>query len=376
MKKNKLYKIDSKGRKRIWFLEINENGQYRSVFGIVGGKVTVSEWTQAKPKNIGKSNQTNACQQSLIEAESKYNLKRDKGWSEVIENQKTFRPMLAKTLPIDDEEKLTKWSDKYAGLNKYIQRKLDGLRCNIFSDLGSLSREGRSFLTLGHIENQLKGFHVEFPNVVLDGEIYNHQYKDDFNSIVSLTKKKSPSEYDLMKASQLLEFHIYDFYDKDNPDLSFSQRFEKFSPFINGKNLKVVDTQIVFMRDIYDYLHHHVNQGYEGSMLRLDLPYENKKSSTLWKLKKFYEDEFELVSINEGKGNWKGMAKTIDFKVNDSGLISGAGVSGSMDYCSYLLENSEEYIGGQVTIKYYGFTPDGKPKFAIAKIFHKGKRDY
>lgn len=376
MRNKVLLKLDSKGKQREWYMEISDAGQFRSVSGLSSGKKTISEWTQAIGKNTGKSNETSSQQQALLEVSAKYKLKEKKGWSEILNTEFRFSPMLAHTLPHYDEAKLEKWEKKYSGQKKFIQPKFDGARCNVYSEKGAYSRANNKFNTLIHIESQLKDLHELYPNVIVDGEVYNHKYRDDLSKIMSLIKKDDPSEEELREAEEDLELHIYDFYDMDNPDLTFEERFNKFSPLIKGDNLVVVDTQEVLSSEINNMLQYYLDNEYEGGMLRLNLKYETKKCNSLWKVKPFFDDEFVLLSIDEGTGDWYGKAKTITFRLNDSDQIGGAGVAGDMEYCRNILTNADKYIGGQVTVKYYGFTPDGIPKFATAKMFHEGKRDY
>ena len=67
----------------------------------------------------------------------------------------------------------------------FIQPKLDGVRC-LFTAKGAFSRTGKQFMNLWHIEVLLESFFAANPNAVLDGELYNHELKDDFEKIISL----------------------------------------------------------------------------------------------------------------------------------------------------------------------------------------------
>ena len=61
----------------------------------------------------------------------------------------------------------------------YIQPKLDGIRC-IFTKDGAYSRAGNQFMNLEHIELKLNMFFKNNPDAILDGELYNHKLKNDF----------------------------------------------------------------------------------------------------------------------------------------------------------------------------------------------------
>ena len=84
----------------------------------------------------------------------------------------------------------------------YIQPKLDGIRC-LFTADGAYSRNNKKFMNLKHIEMALKPFFEQHPDVVLDGELYNHKLKHDFEKIVSLVRKQKPTEEDRRNAQHL-----------------------------------------------------------------------------------------------------------------------------------------------------------------------------
>ena len=91
-----------------------------------------------------------------------------------------------------------KYNPDKADYPAYIQPKLDGVRC-LFTKDGAFSRAGNQFMNVEHIEYDLKPVFNRYPNLILDGELYNHGLKDDFNKIISLVKKKKPTKDDRMK---------------------------------------------------------------------------------------------------------------------------------------------------------------------------------
>ena len=108
----------------------------------------------------------------------------------------------------------------------YIQPKLDGVRCIIkrvsdFPDqeylasysVKAYSRTGKEFKNVRHITNALKGFFFHNPDTVLDGELYNHKLKNDFEKIISLVRKQKPTDTDRRDAQHLVQFHCYDYVD-------------------------------------------------------------------------------------------------------------------------------------------------------------------
>jgi len=67
----------------------------------------------------------------------------------------------------------------------FVQPKLDGVRCVIQYDfvnrkVTAYSRTGKEWKNIRHIEDQLTAFFAIYPTVILDGELYNHDLRDNF----------------------------------------------------------------------------------------------------------------------------------------------------------------------------------------------------
>ena len=99
----------------------------------------------------------------------------------------------------------------------FIQPKLDGVRCLIQYDAGKVtaySRTGKKWKNIEHIELNLLKFFNKYPDVILDGELYNHAFKDDFESIISMVRKTKPTAEDRVISSDNVQFHCYDIIDE------------------------------------------------------------------------------------------------------------------------------------------------------------------
>ena len=98
------------------------------------------------------------------------------------------KPMLAypvSSKPINYDDKV------------FIQPKLDGVRCVIQYNAGvvtAYSRTGKEWKNIDHILFNLKPWFALNPNVILDGELYNHDYKDNFEQIISMVRKTKPTD--------------------------------------------------------------------------------------------------------------------------------------------------------------------------------------
>ena len=129
---------------------------------------------------------------------------------------KMIKPMLAH-----------KYNPEKADYPAYIQPKLDGVRC-IFTKDSAYSRTGKEFKNVDHIKKNLTSVFNKYPNIILDGELYNHGLKDDFEKIISLVRKTKPTEEHRQKAVKQLPYHPYD----DVLNLTNYQHKIKVSPTI------------------------------------------------------------------------------------------------------------------------------------------------
>ena len=101
--------------------------------------------------------------------------------------------------------------------------------------------------------------------------------------------------------------------------------------------------------------------GYEGQMIRvINSLYESKRSKSLMKHKVFYDQEFEIIDVLEGKGKLTGKVGRIIFEINGTQFKSA--VNGDHEYLEQLFKDGN-LIGKQATVKYFELTPDGIPRF-------------
>lgn len=372
-----LYKRTQSDGIQTWRMERVEN-KYRTISGKLDGKQVTSSWRTAKGKNIGKANETTDVQQAQSEVDSKYTKQRDKGYRESIGGAMDvtdFRPMLAKTY--DPEKGLSLPTNKLS----VIQPKLDGIRC-IATKNGLFTRSGKEIVSCPHIRDSLSKFFAHYPNAVLDGELYNHTYKHDFNKIVSLVRKTKPTNEDLEESKSIIQYHIYDG-GMDTQEIGlvpFRSRFRilcgligRIIPVYAHFCIKFVETEdIEGYSDIDRCYTKFVENGYEGAMIRVGecLYEQGKRSANLLKYKSFMSEEFELVDITEGSGNWEGYAKVAELKLKD-GRTFEATIAMSQLEAKKLLSEKNKYIGTPTTVVFQNYTPDGIPRIGVVKEFNR-----
>lgn len=361
-----LYKRDNNGNVRVWQMELgwdsDDVAAHRSHTGIKDGAVVVSEWKYTKAKNVGRSNATNAREQAESEIANMYVQRLDSGNFENeadIDSFDKFVPMLAGGY---DADKLDFNQELYA------QPKLDGIRCIARKD-GLWSRQGKPIVSCPHIEEYLKPFFDKHPGAVIDGELYNHELKDDFNKITSLVRKSKLKEEDFAESERLVQYHIYDCY----MDADFDQRIQFLFDQGFEEPVVYVETRQVRDQEELDELYGiAMEAGYEGQMVRLNKEYQNKRSKYLLKRKEFITEEFEVLSVEEGQGNWSGYIKRFILKMPD-GTICGAGVRGNQETMKQLFESKVK--PDWATVRYFNLTPDGVPRFPVVVDWGQGKRE-
>ena len=258
----------------------------------------------------------------------------------------------------------------------YIQPKLDGVRC-LFTKDGAFSRTGKQFKNLAHIELALMPFFKQQPDIVLDGELYNHKLKRDFEKIISLVRKQKPTADDRLDAQHLVQFHVYDYFDGVRYD-SYKTRMQNlYNSDVNIYNPKVIQTVPAQLVDSYNYardLHAtYLSEGYEGSIIRLDGLYKHGRSYDLMKFKDFSDTEATIIGYETGKGKRTGtLGKFI--MLDDEGVQFGCPPGKGYTYkdLAEILNNITDYIGKRATFTYFQRTQAGSYRHPLFKTI----RDY
>ena len=195
----------------------------------------------------------------------------------------------------------------------YMQPKLDGVRCVIqLNDKGEVhaySRTGKPWLNINHILENLKPFFDTYEDAILDGELYNHDLRDDFEKIISLVRKQKPTTDDRAESKKLVQFHCYDYANgsENYSTRQYNLRNEFTEDCLYSYCVRYVPTYIVHKYEEALNLHYDafLADGYEGSILRLDGPYQCKRSYNLQKFKDFHDTEATIIGYVDGKGSVK-----------------------------------------------------------------------
>lgn len=365
MKLQKLFKIASTGAQQEWEIETEDN-VIITRWGKVGGKIQETRDVIKEGKNAGRSNATTPTQQAEAEATSTWEKKLKSGYVKTLSAAKAgevddsveggILPMLAKRF---DEQ-----GDKII-YSAFTQPKFDGHRCIAILENGkcSLWSRTRKIITgLPHINKAIEALNEK--NIILDGELYNHDYRNKFEELTSFIRNPVPKE-----GHEVVEYHVYDCVDYERP---FSERMA----LINSLNLKkpLIPVETVQVDDEDELLlefERFLDQGYEGSMVRnVNGLYVNKRSLDLQKIKEFQDAEFEIVGVEEGRGKLAG--KAIFVCQTSDGTKFEVKLKGSQNALAKYWKKPSLAIGRMLTVQFQGYTNKNKvPRFPVGLRFRE-----
>ena len=276
----------------------------------------------------------------------------------------------------------------------YLSRKLDGVRCLAFFDnFGTVtfkSRSGKPFETLGKVAQELEKLNLY--NTVMDGEIciVDENGDEDFQSIIKEIKRKDHTIENPL-------FQIFDMISLED----FENKTSKEKLSIRLDNLEMVMERLdnlVYSRVLEQILVTGWNQfeskmdlavksGWEGLMLRKDEKYKGKRSNDILKVKKFYDEEYVVVdlenSINrvivEGVEVEEMMLKNVIIEHKGNRVQVGSGFS--IEERRNFFENPHKILNKTICVQYFEETTNQNGthslRFPVVKaIYENGRVDY
>ena len=271
-------------------------------------------------------------------------------------------------------------SDKPIDYTKpvFMQPKLDGVRCIIqYERVTPLqtgpvaySRTGKQWRNIDHILQSLEPFFEANPDVTLDGELYNHALKDDFEKIISCVRKQKPTAIDRAESRRLVQFHCYDIVDETMP---FDKRYKfVFDNLRDAYGVRTVVTQAIAAESLSKVVHQqNLDAGYEGSILRTNDTYQCKRSHSLRKFKDFHDAEATLTSWVEGKGKRKGTIGKF-MAIDADGNEFGMPVMDNFKKLQTMFKEMQSWVGKEATFTYFERTKANSYRHPLFKAI----RDY
>lgn len=361
-----LYKLTSTGKLQHWSIETVNNGIFTE-WGLENGKTLRSHEVIETGKNIGRSNETTPTQQAEAVAQSRFEKKLKKDYvrtKEAARNGESSELIAGGVLPML-AHRFDKHPDKIL-FPCYGQPKLDGHRCIAIVDAEGKctlwTRTRKPIVSLPHIIEAIEETCVK--DIVLDGELYNHEYKDKFEELTSMIKRDGPKA-----GCEVVHYHIYDMVSDDGFHLRQATlgawHYENFIYQGYDGPLRIVRSErLEVPADAQHMFQVFLGLGYEGLMLRnCEGGYENKRSYNLQKVKQMEDAEFKIVGVKEGRGRMKGHGIFICELANNETV--DVKMAGPMEYLKSVWEHKGFYLGKHLTIQFQGRTADGSLRFPV-----------
>lgn len=340
--------------------------------GYVDGKKQIDRRNVKTGKNIGKKNETTVQEQTIFDAKSKWNKKKDSNYTENTNgvpsaDEMSLLPMLAKKFK-DAKHKI-----KYPCL---VQPKLDGLRAftQVNDEVKITSRKYKPYDAVSHLHKEIKELFSGL-NVPVDGELYLHGL-----TLEEINRRAKKYREGL---TEELEYWVFDIADTTITNYDRNEILRKIK--IRAKLIGTKHPHIVFIptdiakceQDVYDLHNLYVKDGYEGAIIRNNdgMYLMEKRSSDLQKYKEFEDDEFEIVGIKSGEGRETG-AIIYSCKVKNAKSIETFDVRprGSIEMrITAFNKGGEFYMGKELTVRYQGLTELNVPQFPVGIIIREDK---
>lgn len=280
--------------------------------------------------------------------------------------------------------------------NWVIERKLDGVRCNVINKDGIIkcySRQGKEITTLGKLVDELQG---RLPNnTVLDGEIclVDDKGLESFQGIMKEIKRKNHTiENPLLLAFDMLTLQEFESKEGTTKYTDRVMRMVEWYQLQNwntqnkvAKHLSIVNYERYSPEVLEEWNSRVKTWNWEGLMFRKDVGYEGKRTSNLLKYKKWMDAEYKVIAVEEGDAQElvDGVMKKIkcvgNLVIEHKGNKVGVGTGLSLEQRKRWYEHPEEIIGRVVTIKYFEETQDQfgnwSLRFPVLKAIYEGERD-
>lgn len=282
----------------------------------------------------------------------------------------------------------------------YVQSKVDGLRSlpRISEEKVILeSRNGKDFVFLNHIREEIKLFLKGNEDLVLDGELYIHhilkpdgtEYKtvERFQFLSKSCKitrsNPHPEEYKV-------QFWVFDLWNKELP---FKERWKIIQSLFENYDGNIINMVPTFEVHNHDEIEKHMKDfvgeassresyEFEGLMVRqadsLYVSVDGYHCSDLLKYKRFEDEEWEIVGAEECAGNqsgaikWK-LRKEINGKYRNLKAKQMGSVNDSRKIMKEYESNPEKFLGKWINIRFNDRSADGVPRFPRATVIPEDK---
>ena len=377
-----LYSGNKNGSVQQWTISVS-GATITKVYGQVKGALQTTADVILKGKNLGRTNATTPLTQARAEAKSQWEKKLKSGYVRVLSDAQSGAvdtQFIEGGVEVMLAQKFSQHGSKI-DYPAYVQPKLDGVRCVAILEDGVCTlwtRTRKPITGVPHIaraiEQQFSGMRwpgratclgyaysknklVYTSRLVLDGELYQHAYKDKFEQIVSFVRQNVPKI-----GHEVVEYHVYDVIEKWDVFAARTWTVEELQ--LRAPLVRVVTTEVRSLDEVLSVDTEHRAAGYEGTIVRQAAGmYEAGRSMGLQKIKQFDDAEFEVTGVQAGRGR---MSKCAIFTCStETGATFACKMKGALDTLKPYLANPDTVIGKKLTVRYQGLTNGGVPRFPI-----------
>ena len=274
----------------------------------------------------------------------------------------------------------------------FASQKLDGVRCLAIVDENGkcnfYSRQGKTFDTLDTLRKEIESLNL--CNMVFDGEvcIVDDNGVEDFQGIMKEIKRKDHTIQN--PKYKVFDYLMLEEFDNQESKRNLSNRLGNFNMVYNisVKELKCIDLLKQWKVDSEEHFQALVERAtknnWEGLILRKDCEYKGKRSNDLLKVKKFFDEEYIVKSIEnavhrviiDGLEVEEEMLSNV--VIEHKGCDVGVGSGFNQEERRLYFNNPERIIGKTITVQYFEETlnQDGchSLRFPVVKHIYENGR--
>jgi len=274
----------------------------------------------------------------------------------------------------------------------FASQKLDGVRCLAIVDENGkcnfYSRQGKTFDTLDTLKNEIESLNL--CNMVFDGEvcIVDDNGVEDFQGIMKEIKRKDHTIQN--PKYKVFDYLMLEEFDNQESKRKLSDRLGNFHSIYNTfkEQLNCIDLLgqwKVFSEEHFQELAERATKNnWEGLILRKDSEYKGKRSNDLLKVKKFFDEEYIVKSIESAVHRVIVNGLEVEEEMLSNVIIEhkgcDVGVGSGFDQAERRMyfKNPERIIGKTITVQYFEETlnQDGchSLRFPVVKHVYENGR--
>jgi DNA ligase-1 len=274
----------------------------------------------------------------------------------------------------------------------FASQKLDGVRCLAVVDekgkCNFYSRQGKTFDTLDVLRDEIESLNL--CNMVFDGEVclVDEKGVEDFQGIMKEIKRKDHTIQ--APKYKIFDYLLVDEFDNQTSTRKLSERLSCFNAISNAFTEKLNCINLLEQWKVESEEHFQelaelaTKNNWEGLILRKDSEYKGKRSNDLLKVKKFFDEEYVVKSVETAIHRIIVNGKEVEEEMLGSVIIEhkgcdvGVGSGFDQEERRKYFKNPDLIVGKTITVQYFEETTnqDGchSLRFPVVKhVYSKGR---